>query len=77
MVKAELSIEMARRLKIEIGNWELGVRNDNKPIISNPLASELLVTEIRRRQCRVPTGLFLVGRRHCRLLYIIGRCNRN
>ncbi len=27
--------------------------------------------EIRRRQCRVPTVLFWVGTRHCRLLYII------
>jgi hypothetical protein len=27
--------------------------------------------EIRRRQCRVPTRNYIVGKRHCRLLYII------
>jgi len=32
-------------------------------VISNPVASELLLTEIRRRQCRVPT-IFGVGTRH-------------
>jgi len=39
-------------------------------IDSSELASELLA-KIRRRQCRVPTILFLVGTRHCRLLYIV------
>ena len=40
-------------------------------MISFSVASELLV-EIRRRQCRVPTMLFWVGTRHCRLLYHSG-----
>ena len=42
------------------------------PVISNPVASELLLPEIRRRQCRFPTMLFWVGTRHCRLLYNSG-----
>ena len=28
------------------------------------------IEEIRKRQCRVPTILFWVGKRHCRLLYL-------
>ena len=39
-------------------------------VISFPVASELLA-QIRTRQCRVPTILFSVGTRHCRVLYII------
>jgi hypothetical protein len=31
-----------------------------------------MIAEIRRRQCRVPTTLFWVGTRHCRLLYYSG-----
>ena len=42
------------------------------PVISNPVASELLLPEIRRRQCRFPTMLFWVGTRYCRLLYNSG-----
>ena len=39
-------------------------------VILFPVASELLA-KIRTRQCRVPTILFSVGTRHCRVLYII------
>jgi hypothetical protein len=43
----------------------------SNPIILDTGAPELLVDQIRRRQCRVPTILLWVGTRHCRLLYII------
>ena len=33
-------------------------------MISFPITSELLVAEIRRRQCRVPTDNNIVGTRH-------------
>ena len=36
--------------------------------LSIPVASELLA-EIRTRQCRFPTILFWVGKRHCRVLF--------
>ncbi|MCC3604469.1 MAG: hypothetical protein JGK24_14905 [Microcoleus sp. PH2017_29_MFU_D_A] len=39
--------------------------------MSNPVASELLVAQIRRRQCRFLRARLIVGKRHCRLLYII------
>jgi hypothetical protein len=55
------------RVILSTNRTEYVATND---LISNPVASELLA-EIRRRQCRVPTVLFLVGTRHCRLLYII------
>ncbi|MFM9264717.1 hypothetical protein [Tychonema sp. BBK16] len=34
------------------------------------LAQSIPLVKMRRRQCRVPT-IFWVGKRHCRLLYII------
>ncbi|MFM9264744.1 hypothetical protein [Tychonema sp. BBK16] len=46
------------------GKYELRV------VILIPVASELL-TESRRRQCRVPTQNDIVGKRHCRLRPII------
>ena len=39
-------------------------------MISFPVASELFA-KISPRQCRVPTILFSVGKRHCRVLSII------
>jgi hypothetical protein len=44
---------------------------NEQEMISFPAASELLAAKMRTRQCRVPTMLFWVGTRHCRLLYII------
>jgi hypothetical protein len=41
-------------------------------VISFPVASELLVTEISPRQCRVPTQNNIVGTRHCLGLYYSG-----
>ena len=35
---------------MRIGNWELGIG-----LISFPVASELILPEIRTRQCRFPT----------------------
>lgn len=42
------------------------------PVISNPLPSELILpTAFDTAQCPLSLKLILVGKRHCRLLYIV------
>ena len=38
-------------------------------VISNWVASELILPKVRTRQCRVPTIHRAVGKRHCRVLH--------